>query len=54
MAGDDPSVLAVRADRPVHAVVRFLSLSDIGAVADFVLMRAVTAGTAVAFAAAAE
>ena len=54
MAEDDPLVLAARADRPVDAVVRFLSLSDIGALADFVLMHAVTAGTAVAFVAAAE
>jgi molybdopterin-guanine dinucleotide biosynthesis protein B len=54
IALDDPLVLAVTADEPVDAPVPFLPLSDIGAVADFVLMHAVTAGAAEALAMAAE
>jgi molybdopterin-guanine dinucleotide biosynthesis adapter protein len=54
IALDDPLVLAVTADRPVDARVPFLLLSDIGALADFVLMHAVTAGAAEALAMAAE
>ncbi len=46
IALDDPLVLAVTANEPVKAPVPFLPLSDIGAVADFVLMHAVEAGTA--------
>ena len=37
IALDDPSVLAVTAERPSNAPVPFLSMSDIAAVADFVL-----------------
>jgi hypothetical protein len=44
--------LVVTAERPVNALVRVLLLSDIGKLADFVLMHAVT-GTAEALAAAA-
>jgi molybdopterin-guanine dinucleotide biosynthesis protein B len=54
IALDDPLVLAVTANEPVHAPVPFLPLSDIGAVADFVLMHAVAPGTAGALAMAAE
>jgi molybdopterin-guanine dinucleotide biosynthesis protein MobB len=54
IALDDPLVLAVTADRPVDAPVPFLALSDIGALADFVLMHAVEAGAAEALAMAAE
>jgi molybdopterin-guanine dinucleotide biosynthesis adapter protein len=54
IAWDDPLVLAVTADRPVDAPVPFLPLSDIGALADFVLTHAVTAGTAELLATAAE
>ncbi|MDR3530002.1 MAG: hypothetical protein P4L90_05540 [Rhodopila sp.] len=48
-----PLVLAVTADRPVDAPVPFLPLADIGALADFVLINAVEAAAAEAFAAAA-
>lgn len=44
IALDDPLVLAVTAERPVQAPVPFLPLADIGALADFVLRNAVTAG----------
>ncbi len=46
IALDDPLVLAVTASERVDAPVPFLPLFDIGAVADFVLMHAVTAGAA--------
>lgn len=48
LALDDPSVLAVVADRPVKAPVPFLPLSDVGGLADFVLNHAVMAGQAMA------
>jgi molybdopterin-guanine dinucleotide biosynthesis protein B len=54
MALDDPLVLSVTANQPVAAPVPFLPLSDIGALADFVPVHAVTAGTAEALAMAAE
>jgi molybdopterin-guanine dinucleotide biosynthesis protein B len=54
IALDDPLVLAVTANQPVDAPVPFLPLYDIGALADFVLMHAVTAGAAEALAMAAE
>ena len=54
IALDDPLVLAVTANEPVTAPVPFLPLSDISALADFVLMHAVTAGAFEAPAIAAE
>jgi molybdopterin-guanine dinucleotide biosynthesis protein B len=54
IALDDPLVLAVTANEPVKAPVPFLPLADIGALADFVLLHAVTAGAAEALAMAAE
>jgi molybdopterin-guanine dinucleotide biosynthesis protein B len=54
IALDDPLVLAVTAHRPVDAPVPFLPLSDIVALADFVLLHAVEAGSAEALAIAAE
>jgi molybdopterin-guanine dinucleotide biosynthesis protein B len=54
LALDDPSVVAVSARTPVAAPVPFLPLSDIGAIADFVLMRAVTAGASDTLALASE
>lgn len=46
IALDDPLVLAVTADQPIAAPVPFLPLSDIAALADFVLRHAVAAGEA--------
>lgn len=44
IALDDPLVLAVTADRPIDAPVPFFALSDIVALADFVLENAVASG----------
>jgi molybdopterin-guanine dinucleotide biosynthesis protein B len=54
IALDDPLVLAVTANEPITAPVPFLLLSDIGALADFVLMHAVAAGAPEALVIAAE
>lgn len=54
IALDDPLVLAVTTNEPVKAPVPFLPLSDISALADFVLMHAVTVGGPGALAMAAE
>ena len=54
IALDDQLVLAVTANEPVDASVPFLPLSDIRAIADFVLAHAVAAGAAEALAMAAE
>jgi molybdopterin-guanine dinucleotide biosynthesis protein B len=54
IALDDPLVLAVTADEPITTPVPFLLLSDIGALADFVLMHAVGAPAPEALAIAAE
>jgi molybdopterin-guanine dinucleotide biosynthesis adapter protein len=40
LAANDPAILAVTADEPVAADVPYIPLSDIGALADFVLAHA--------------
>jgi len=54
IALDGPQVPAATADRPVDAPVPFLPSCDTSALADFVLVHAVTAGVAEALAMAAE
>ncbi len=44
LALDDPLVLAVTGEAPIAAPVPFLSLSDMGAMADFVVAHARKAG----------